>query len=126
MIITLDIFSFAFVIFFTFVTFCAYKYTIYKIIPKKSELSFEELITILTITINTQIEIYENSIFKNKNAITNSNYENFYHDLVNHILAAIPESYFDDMGRYLTKESVLEIICRKVHTYLKEKATKIK
>lgn len=97
----------------------------FKLLKNREPLSFEEMITIMTVIIKTEIEIYEHSIFRHKGAITNANYENFYHDLTDRIFSALPDAFFDDMSRYLSKEETATLICEKVHSYLQEKATKI-
>ena len=96
-----------------------------KFIIKKRTLSFEDLIVIMTTVVQNEINIYERSFFRHKGAITNANYENFYHDLTNRIFSALPKTFFDEMSRYITTEAAATIICEKVHSYLQEKAKKI-
>lgn len=89
--------------------------------PKMKEVTFAELLLILNTTVDTEIESYESSIFQQRGNITNSNYENFYHDLVKHVLSAIPDNFYRSMSSYMTKEAVIRLICRRIHKYLQEK-----
>lgn len=83
--------------------------------------SFEELLKILETICNFQLSLYEKDIFENKGAITNSNFDNFYHDLVNSIIDSLSPHFFYKMNFYIKEEAVVEIICRIVKQYLSEK-----
>lgn len=88
---------------------------------KRADASFETLISILTLIVNTEITVYEHSLFREKAAITNSNYENFYNDICNAIFKSIPEEFYQQITHYITKEGVAEIICQLVQDYLQSK-----
>lgn len=105
---------------------CIVRYVTTRYFVPPQQATFDELISCLTLIINTEIAMYEQTIFRHKGAITNSNYENFYNDLVTRILDAIPERFYLEMSRFMTKEEVVTIICHKIHSYLRGKATKIK
>lgn len=88
---------------------------------KRTDTSFESLIEILTLIVNTEITVYEHSLFREKAAITNANYENFYNDICNAIFRAIPDEFYNQITHYITKAGVVEIVCQLVQDYLQSK-----
>lgn len=90
-------------------------------ILKTEDPDFELLLTALNAAINTEIELWERDIFVNKKAMTNSNFENFYYEISNHIINSLSESFYIRFEHYLTRDAVYSIISRKVKEYLTEK-----
>lgn len=90
---------------------------------KTSKESLEELLFVLKTAINTEIDLYEKNIFNNKGAITNSNFDNFYNDIVYSIINSLSDDFFFKINIYIKKEAVISIICRNVKNYLTEKIT---
>lgn len=92
-----------------------------KLSRRYSQTSFPELLLILKTIIDTELDVYEKSVFLNRQGITNANYENYYNEITKHIIDSIPENYYEQMSKYLTKEAVITYICHLVHQYLQEK-----
>lgn len=107
------------VILITSFIFYKYIYTDFKIKSSKTDLS--ELLVILNAVINTELDLYERNIFSKKGAITNSNFENFYNDIVNSIINSLSKDFFFRINFYIKEEAVVSIICRTVKIYLTEK-----
>lgn len=82
---------------------------------------FTDLVVILRFLIDGELKNYDDTIFKQKGSITNSNFENFYNDITKHIISSIPENFYVQMSKYLSREAVIRIICRDVRKYLIEK-----
>ena len=66
-------------------------YVLYrKILPKYkmtvSEVSFQELLIALNAAIQTEFELWEKDVFVDKKAITNSNFDNYYMEVINYEL----------------------------------------
>lgn len=83
--------------------------------------SFETLLDALSVIVNTEIIVYEHSLFKTKETITNSNYENFYKDICNAIFKSMSEDLYEQLSHYITKEGIAEIVCQHVQDYLQSK-----
>jgi len=83
--------------------------------------NFENLIGILGVIINTEIQEYENDIFLNKGAITNSNFDNYYYDITNRIIANISKTFEKRILAYMTREALYKYIARSVKNYLTSK-----
>lgn len=96
---------------------------IYKkyIVASYQKVSFTELLTILKFIIDGELNTYDETIFRLKGSITNSNFENFYRDLTSQIIDSIPDNFYVQMKPYLSKEAVIKIICRDVKKYLASK-----
>lgn len=88
-----------------------------------SEVSFQELLLALNAAINTEIELWEKDVFVNKQAITNSNFENYYIDISDHIIKSLSSVFFINMGKYITEDAVITIIGRRVKEYLSGKVS---
>lgn len=88
-----------------------------------SEVSFQELLLALNAAINTEIELWEKDVFANKQAITNSNFENYYIDISDHIIKSLSPIFFINMGKYITEDAVITIIGRRVKEYLSGKVS---
>lgn len=82
---------------------------------------FAGLLSILSAQIQTELDAYERDIFEKKGAITNNNFDNFYLDLTNRIIANIPDTMIDRMKLYYTEEAVYKFIARSVKEYLTTK-----
>ena len=88
-----------------------------------SDVSFQELLLALNAAINTEIELWEKDVFANKQAITNSNFENYYIDISDHIIKSLSPIFFINMGKYITEDAVITIIGRRVKEYLSGKVS---
>ena len=82
---------------------------------------FTELLTILNAVIGTEIELWEKDVFSSKNYLTNSNFDNYYHEITERVLQSLPEDYFLSMSRYLKPEAVVSMIGRHTKEYLVSK-----
>lgn len=86
-----------------------------------SQDSFQELIIALNIAVQTELDLWEKDVFVDKNAITNSNFENYYHEITEHILKSLSPIFFKKMSQYITEEAIISIIARKTKEYLVSK-----
>ena len=86
-----------------------------------SQDSFQELIIALNIAVQTELDLWEKDVFIDKNAITNSNFENYYHEITEHILKSLSPIFFKKMSQYITEEAIISIIARKTKEYLVSK-----
>lgn len=82
---------------------------------------FGTLMQILTATIKTELDLYENDIFSNKGGITNSNFDNYYNDLCLRIVNSLSKQFIDQLTVYITYETIVRYIARSVKKYLSEK-----
>lgn len=102
-----------------------------KILPQYeiavSDVSFEELLIVLNATINTELELWEKEVFKNKdNSIgLNSRYENYYHEISMKIVKSLSPTYFQNIEKYITEEAVISIIGRRVKMFLNDHVSSI-
>ena len=103
--------------------FYKFIYTPHKVISTTSTLT--ELLVTLNTVINTEITLYERNVFSTKGALTNSNFENFYRDIVNNVINSLSDDFFVKMGFYLKPDAVVSIICRNVRDYLVEKVNTV-
>lgn len=86
-----------------------------------SQDSFQELIVALNIAVQTELDLWEKDVFNDKNAITNSNFENYYHEITDHILKSLSPIFFKKMSQYVTEDAIISIIARKTKEYLVSK-----
>ena len=97
----------------------------WKILPKyhmiKSEVTFQELLLALNAAIQTEFDLWEKDVFVNKHAITNSNFDNYYFEMTDHILKSLSPIFFINIGKYITEDAVVSIIGRKTKEYLTTK-----
>ena len=97
----------------------------WKILPKyhmiKSEVTFQELLLALNAAIQTEFDLCEKDVFVNKHAITNSNFDNYYFEMTDHILKSLSPIFFINIGKYITEDDVVYIIGRKTKEYLNTK-----
>lgn len=89
----------------------------------KSEVSFQELLLALNAAIQTEFDLWEKDVFVNKHAITNSNFENYYIEMTDHIIKSLSPIFFINIGKYITEDAVISIIGRKTKEYLTSKIT---
>mgnify|MGYP006972503075 CR=1 FL=1 len=82
---------------------------------------FGTLMQILTATIKTELDLYEDDIFSNKGGITNSNFDNYYNDLCLRIINSLSKQFIDQLTTYITYETIIRYIARSVKKYLSEK-----
>lgn len=80
--------------------------------------SFQELVLTLNIAIQTELDLWEKDVFVDKNAITNSNFENYYHEITEHILKSLSPIFFKKISQYITEDAVISIVARKTKEYL--------
>lgn len=85
--------------------------------------SFETLITILNLIINSELDAYENDIFRNKGSITNQNFDSYYKDITTKIVESISPDLEENLKYYLTEDAIYRIVGRAVKKYLTEKIT---
>ena len=83
--------------------------------------SFAELLEVLILIVNSEIEQYEKEIFFVKGSVTNSNFNNFYEDMCDKVIAAISDDLMIQFERYVNHQYVYTLIARRVKEYLKEK-----
>lgn len=103
------------------IIFTAYILFLKILVPYKltvSDTSFQELLLALNAAINTEIELWEKDVFVNKNAITNSNFDNYYYEITDHIIKSLSPMFFKKMTQFITHDAIISIIGRKVKEYL--------
>lgn len=83
--------------------------------------SFQELVLTLNIAIQTELDLWEKDVFVDKNAISNSNFENYYHEITTHILKSLSPIFFKKISQYITEDAVISIVGRKTKEYLVSK-----
>ena len=93
----------------------------YKLTVSDSE--FSELLIALNAAINTEFELWDKDVFVNKKALTNSNFDNFYHEMTDAIIRSLSPIFFKKMTQYITEEAIISIIVRKTKEYLASKIT---
>lgn len=99
--------------------FYQYKKWIARKMPIQND--FGTLMQILTATIKTELDLYEDDIFSNKGGITNSNFDNYYNDLCLRIINSLSKQFIDQLTTYITYETIIRYIARSVKKYLSEK-----
>lgn len=82
---------------------------------------FNELIDILKGIISIEIDLYETNIFKDREGITNANFDNFYKDMCESIEKNISAEFMNEITKYVTIDFVYTLIARKIKTYLVSK-----
>lgn len=85
------------------------------------ENTFEELLIILNLIINTELDEYDKEIFVAKGSVNNQNFEAFYKDLNKRIIANISDDVMVQFTRYTTQANVYRIVARAVKEYLRNK-----
>ena len=103
--------------------FYKYIYSPHKV--RTSNMSLPDLLVVLQTVINTELDLYEKNIFSTKGALTNSNFENFYKDIVNSIINALSQDFFVRMSFFINQDAIVTIICRTVKDYLAEKVNTV-
>lgn len=83
--------------------------------------TFEELIVILKMIINSEIESYENDVFTSKGSLTNSTFDNFYKDICNKVVRDLSPEMVNQLSKYISEEMIYRIIAKTVKKYLSEK-----
>ena len=83
-----------------------------------SDTSFQELLLALNAAIQTELDLWEKDVFANKNALTNSNFENFYYEITDHIIKSLSPIFFKKMTQYISEDAIISIVGRKVKEYL--------
>lgn len=83
--------------------------------------SFEDLLIILRLIINSELEEYDKEIFSRKGSLTNQNFDTYYDDLCTKIIGNISPSVIHQLVRYTTEENVYRIVARATKEYLKDK-----
>lgn len=82
---------------------------------------FAGCMTILNVIIQVEFDLYNNDIFNKKEAITNTNFENFYNDLTHRIISNIPDDFINRMSSYYTADAIYAYIARRCKVFLSEK-----
>lgn len=80
--------------------------------------SFEELLIVLNAAIQTELDLFEKDVFQSKQAITNSNFDNYYEEISRKIIDSLSPTFYISIQRYLSYDSVITLIARKVKVYL--------
>ena len=98
-------------------------YILFRLILPKYKLTitesdFQELLIALNAAIQTEFDLWEKDVFVDKKAITNSNFENFYIEITNHIIRSLSPIFFMNISRYISEDAVYSIIGRKTKEYL--------
>lgn len=88
-----------------------------------SETTFQELLLALNASIQTEFDLWEKDVFANKQAITNSNFENYYIEITTHIINSLSPTFFLNISKYITEDAVVSMIGRKTKEYLSSKIT---
>ena len=83
--------------------------------------SFESLMVILSVIINTELDEYDLEIFAAKGSISNQNFEAFYKDICGKIIANISRDLITELSKYTTEENIYRIVARRTKKYLREK-----
>ena len=94
------------------------------LIPYKltvSESDFQELLIALNAAIQTELDLWEKDVFVNKGSITNSNFDNYYYEITQHIIASLSPIFFKKMTQFISNDAIISIIGRKVKEYLTTK-----
>ena len=83
--------------------------------------TFDELISILQLVVNTELDEYDREIFARKGTISNQNYDSFYNDISNKIIEHLSPTFIAELAKYTTEDNIYILIARRVKAYLKEK-----
>ena len=86
-----------------------------------SEASFQELLLALNAAIQTELDLWEKDVFVNKGSITNSNFDNFYYEITDHIIKSLSPIFFKKMTQFISEDAIYSIIGRKVKEFLTTK-----
>jgi hypothetical protein len=86
-------------------------------------LPLNELLTLLEFYIKNEIELYETSIFNGLTSgiYTNAQFENFYKDIANRTIDALPSDFIKQFDGLITEEYIVSIIARQTKIYLQDK-----
>ena len=101
--------------------YIVFKYILPKYKITISDVSFQELLVALNAAINTELELWDKDVFINKGSITNSNFDNFYLEITDHIIKSLSPIFFLNISKYITEDAVITIIGRKVKEFLANK-----
>lgn len=83
-----------------------------------SDVTIQELLVILNSVIQTELDLFDQDVFSTKGALTNTNFENYYHEISTHIISSLSPVFFDNMSKYMNEEAVITLIGRRVKAYL--------
>ncbi len=116
-------FVYTFWIFLLILSFCYLLFR--KILPRYKLFSFDtslsDIILTLTAMINTELQLWENDIFKENQGIgNNAQYENFYNEICSSIIDSLSETFFENAEKYMQRDAVITIIARRVKNFLNE------
>ena len=84
-------------------------------------LPFEDLMTVLSLIINTELAEYDNELLIGDRPITNQNFDTFYADITRKILDNVSDELMDALALYTTRDNVIRIIARRTKAYLRDK-----
>lgn len=85
------------------------------------EESFEGLMVILALIINTELEEYDKELLVGERPITNQNFDAFYFDITSKIIANLSKELIQALTFYTTEDNVYRIIARRTKVYLRGK-----
>jgi hypothetical protein len=88
---------------------------------RSAPIQADELVKMLTAIMNLEVEIYEKNIFVKRGALTNATFENYYHNMMDEILASLSGDFMYRINFYIKQEAVVTIIARTVRQYLTDK-----
>lgn len=83
-----------------------------------SDVSIQELLIILNSVIQTELELFDKDVFSTKGSLTNSNFDNYYHEISRHIIDSLSPVFFENISKYMTEDAVITLIGRHVKEYL--------
>lgn len=100
------------------IIFVSFRFILPEYKVKVSDVSFQELLLALNAAIQTELDIWERNVFVNKQAITNSNFENYYNEISVHIAKSLSPTFYLNISKYISEDAVISIIGRKTREYL--------
>lgn len=100
------------------IIFVSFRFILPEYKVKVSDVSFQELLLALNAAIQTELDIWERNVFVNKQAITNSNFENYYNEISIHIAKSLSPTFYLNISKYISEDAVISIIGRKTREYL--------
>lgn len=100
------------------IIFVSFRFILPEYKVKVSDVSFQELLLALNAAIQTELDIWERNVFVNKQAITNSNFENYYNEISVHIAKSLSPTFYLNISKYISEDAVISIIGKKTREYL--------
>lgn len=107
------------VILITSYLFYNYIYNYYKIVTKEE--SFEELLLVFKLIIQTKLQDYDDNVFKKKKALDNASFENYYNSICAEIQGSISPELMYKLEFYMTEDALYELIASTVNIFVTER-----